>query len=262
MNALIADLKRIPWSILDVYSNHPDEMLYIWNKLVLDVIDTHTPVRKKRVKTPDKPSWLTNEILEVIKHHDQLKKLFDQGKIPRGTYNKARTKVVCMVNKAKLLAIKNELEQNRQNSCLLWKALKKLSPNGKEKSRPIELRASHDQANKFSKHFVSIASSVDDNNQSLNPDLSHIKNLVNVRTPSTSNFEIPLLDVNSLDKLIKSLPTNVATGPNGISASLLKLISPAILESLSKLNCSIQSGICPSALKVAHVVSVHKSGVV
>ena len=167
-----------------------------------------------------------------------------------------------MVNKAKSLAIKNELEENRLNSRLLWKVLKKLSPCGKEKSTPNELRASHDQANKFNKHFVSIASSVVDKNQSLNPDLSHIKNFVNVRKPPTTNFEIPLLDVNSLDKLIKSLPTSVATGPSGISTSLLKLISPAALESLSKvLNCSIQSGICPSALKLAHVMPVHKSGV-
>lgn len=121
--------------------------------------------------------------------------------------------------------------------------------------------ASHEQAYKFNKSFVSIASSVVDNNQSPNPDLSHIENFVNVRKPSTTNFEIPLLDVNSLDKLIKSLPTNVATGPNGIGASSLRLISPAILESFCKvLNCSIQSGICPSALKLARVTPVHKSG--
>lgn len=118
-NTLIADLKTIPWSILDIYSNDPDEMLYIWNKLVLD--DTNAPVKNGRVKTRDKPSWLTNEILEAIKHHNDLKKLCDQGKIPRGTYNK----VVRMVYKAKSLAIKNELEENRQNSRLLWKAFKK-----------------------------------------------------------------------------------------------------------------------------------------
>ena len=81
------------------------------------------------------------------------------------------------------------------------------------------------------------------------------------RKPPTANFEIPLLDVNSLDKLIKSLPTNVATGLDGLSAPLLKLISPAILESLTKvINCSIQSGTCPSALKLARVRLVHKSG--
>ena len=73
-NALVADLNRIPWSILDTYSNDLDEMLNTWIKLVLDVFDTHTPIRKKRVKSPDRPSWLTNEIQEAIKHRDHLKK--------------------------------------------------------------------------------------------------------------------------------------------------------------------------------------------
>ena len=36
-----------------------------------------------------------------------------------------------MVNKAKSAAIENELEGNKQNSRLLWKALKKLSFSGK-----------------------------------------------------------------------------------------------------------------------------------
>ena len=41
-------------------------MLNTWIKLVLDVVNTRAPVKKKRVKSPDKPSWLTNEIKEVI----------------------------------------------------------------------------------------------------------------------------------------------------------------------------------------------------
>ena len=45
-----------------------------------------------------------------------------------------------------------------------------------------------------------------------------------------------------------------------MSAPLLKLISPAILESLTKVvNRSIQSGACPSVLKLAQVTPVHKS---
>ena len=124
-------------------------------------------------------------------------------------------------------------------SCLvlsrfLWKALKKLSPGGNVKSMPNDLMASRDQANQFNKHFVSIASSLVDNNQPATPDISHIKSFVNDRKPSTANFEIPPLDVNSLGKLIKSLPTNVNTGLDGISAPLLKLIFPAILESNAK----------------------------
>ena len=52
------------------------------------------------------------------------KKLLDHGKIPRATFNKARTKVVYMVNKVKSVAIENELEEKKQSSRLLWKALK------------------------------------------------------------------------------------------------------------------------------------------
>ena len=55
-------------------------------------------MRKKRVKSPDKPSWLANEIQEAINHRDHLKKLLDHGKILRATFNEARTKVVHMVN--------------------------------------------------------------------------------------------------------------------------------------------------------------------
>ena len=73
-------------------------------------------MKKKRVKSPDKRSWLTNEIQEAIKHRDHLKKLLDRGKIPRATFNKATTKVVHMLNEAKSVAFENELEGNKQNS--------------------------------------------------------------------------------------------------------------------------------------------------
>ena len=73
-NALIADLNRTPCNILDTYSNDLDEILNTWIKLVLDVVDTHAPMKKKGVKSPDKPCWLMNEIQEAIKHSDHLKK--------------------------------------------------------------------------------------------------------------------------------------------------------------------------------------------
>ena len=71
-------------------------------------------------------------------------------------------------------------------------------------------------------------------NQPATPDLSHIERFVNDRTLSTANREILFLEVSSLGKFIKSLPANVATGLDRISAPLLKLSSPSILESLTK----------------------------
>ena len=52
---------------------------------------THSPMKKKRVKLPDKPSRLTNEIQEANKHRDHLKKLVDHEKISIAAFNKART---------------------------------------------------------------------------------------------------------------------------------------------------------------------------
>ena len=124
-NALIADLNRIPWSILDTCSNDPDEILDTWIKLVLDVVDTHAPMKKNGVKSPDKPSWLMNETGRKRSNIVVTsKKLLDHGKIPRAAFNKARTKVVHVGNKAKSVAIENELEEKKQSSRLLWKALK------------------------------------------------------------------------------------------------------------------------------------------
>ena len=55
------------------------------------------------------------------------------------------------------MAIENDLEGNKQNSCFLWKAFKKRTPSGNVKSMPNDLMASRDQASQFNKHFVSIA---------------------------------------------------------------------------------------------------------
>ena len=124
------------------------------------------------------------------------------------------------MSNAKSVRIENDLEGNKQNSRFLWKAFKKLSSSGNVKSMPNDLMASRDQANQFNKHFTSIASSLVANNQPATPDLSHTESFVNDRKPSTANFEIPPPNVNSLDNRIKSLPTNVATGLDGINAPL------------------------------------------
>ena len=126
-NALIADLNRTPCNILDTYSNDLDEILNTWIKLVLDVVDTHAPMKKKGVKSPDKPSWLMKGIQEAITHRGHLKKTTRSWKNSKSFFfNTTRTKNVHMVNKAKSVAIKNELEENKKSSRLWWKAFTNL----------------------------------------------------------------------------------------------------------------------------------------
>ena len=82
-----------------------------------------------------------------------------------------------------------------------------------------------------------------------------------LKVKKSAHFSIPALSDRAVLELIESLPSNVATGLDGISSHLLKLIAPAIAPSFAKLlNCSIINGICPAQLKLARITPIHKQG--
>ena len=88
----------------------------------------------------------------------------------------------------------------------------------------------------------------------------------NVRIPYLPRFRntnIPIKTVESSEvfKILNTLNTNKATGPDQIGNRILKESSRVLEEPLSKLfNICIRSGIFPSAWKRAHVIPLHNSG--
>ena len=74
-------------------------------------------------------------------------------------------------------------------------------------------------------------------------------------------FVIPYMKLPELQRIIKSLDANKATGLDGISARLIKstahIISPSLLQII---NISISTGQFPDALKLAKLIPIHKSG--
>ena len=131
-----------------------------------------------------------------------------------------------------------------------------LNKDGTSYSTPEEI------SNIFNvEHFVSIADNIIENNVS-DPDLTKLKDYVRLlKAKNSADFSIPALSDRTVLELIESLPSNVATGLDGISSHLLKLIALAIAPSLAKLlNCSIINGICPAQLKLARITPIHKQG--
>ena len=65
--------------------NDPDEALAIWYDASLPVVNKHAPLRRKRVKHPKLPPWLTKDIIQAMALRDKLKgdKLFDLYKQQR-----------------------------------------------------------------------------------------------------------------------------------------------------------------------------------
>ena len=97
-----------------------------------------------------------------------------------------------------------------------------------------------------------------DNTINTEPDLTSLVDFVNRKKAGNSaDFSIPLISEREVLENIKPLPSNVATGLDGISSPLLKLIAPAVAPSLAKvINCSIINSICPAQLKLARVTPI------
>ena len=74
----------------------PNQALTAWYEAFLPVVEKHAPVRKRRVKHPTLPEWLSSEIIKAMKLRDRLKrdKKFED-------YKKQRNKVTSLVRAAK-----------------------------------------------------------------------------------------------------------------------------------------------------------------
>ena len=68
----IYDLKKVPWDLLNI-SDDPNDMVYTWENLFLEVLDIHAPLRKRRVKNKSSP-WLTPSIKKLMNTRDYLKR--------------------------------------------------------------------------------------------------------------------------------------------------------------------------------------------
>ena len=156
------------------------------------------------------------------------------------------------------------------NSKVLWKTLKSIFPTkAKQMSRINSLTKDgtsystpEEISNVFNEHFISIADNIIDNTINTEPDLTSLVDFVNRKKAGNSaDFSIPTISGGKVLEIIKSLPSNVATGLDGISSPLLQLIAPAVAPSLAKvINCSIINSICPAQLKLARVTPIYKQG--
>ena len=64
-DAFLFDLSCAPFC--DVYKvDNPDDALSVWYDIIMPVINVHTPLRKKRVKHPKLPPWLTRGVITAM----------------------------------------------------------------------------------------------------------------------------------------------------------------------------------------------------
>ena len=139
IDALLADLSRVPWNIMEVFNDVHDAS-DTWQLLFDDVINKHCPLKKIRVsKKKSNQKWYNDYI-------DALRNARDRAHVQAIQTNdvehwKLYKKIKNQTNNKILLAKKNfyktSIEDAKCNSKKMWSVLKDLLPKCKVLEYPV-----------------------------------------------------------------------------------------------------------------------------
>lgn len=256
----IKDLRNIPWDTVKIFDD-PNDALDAWNYLFIDVVDQHIPIKKHRVKHKNQPRWLTPEIIDSIKTRDRYKAIGDDDQ-----FKLWRNKVSSLIRKSKRSRYETFLEEN-DNPNSIWKLFKEVgaSKNCNVKSH-LQIKInnvisgnSEEISNAFNSFFVQVAETIKE--PVLPSNHEKLQVFCKNKIPDNVSFSIPFLEVDTVEKFLKSLDTTKATGTDNIGPRLLKIAASEIADSIAFIcNCSIQKSIFPDKWKDAKVSPLHKNG--
>ena len=92
-----------------------------WNARFLSVLNKHAPIKEKRIKRANKPTWLTKEITAAQKNRDYYHEKQDWENF-KLWHNKTKN----LIRTAKTAFFENAINENRDNS-FLWKHVKDIT---------------------------------------------------------------------------------------------------------------------------------------
>lgn len=253
--AFLRDLSFAPFTNVCNYLD-PIHALTAWYEAFLPVVDKHAPLRKKRVKHPRLPQWLSTDIIKAMKIRDKLKKekKFDD-------YKRQRNKVTSLVRAAKKAYFTKLISDNKDTSSL-WRAMNEITHKNRNKALTEAIHCSPDS---FNDHFLSLTKSIlinhtDDNDASEYKISASLRQFCEVRMRVTDSFTVPLIAVHEVGAHILKLKNKKSMGPDNINSKLMKLSLPYIVESLTYIyNLCIQQNTFPPALKSAKVIPLPKT---
>ena len=164
-----------------------------------DVLNSHAPLKKKRVKRLHQPEWFTDEFSDAIKKRNNLhqRAISINTTICWRDFRSARNRVVHLIRDAKRTFYSNSINANLDNPKNLWKIIRNIAPStssnlpnnltidGKTFADPKDI------ANLFNHHFGNITDSVKLNNSPSNPNWDYLANFVSSKLSPNTTFTIP-----------------------------------------------------------------------
>lgn len=230
---------------------NPNKALDIWYNIFISVLDNHAPIRTRRVKQADMPPWITPELIKATEIKKQLK--VNKKSME---FKKQRNLVKKLVRKAKKSYF-DSVVVNNHDMRTIWKALKTITSNGNHPSSDLPENIDADSLNN---HFVSVSDSLIKESKGNEYECpSKLIEFCNSRNSEQQPLCMPLLAVHEVGQFISSMKNKKSSGFDGISAKILKLALPYIVDSLTYIyNLCIEQSVFPDQLKHAKVIALPK----
>ena len=245
------ELYSAPWDSVFA-DNNIDNIWERWKHLFFKAVRNNIP--SKRIKPRKNVPWITSHIRRLF---HKRKRLWKRAKASNNqndwnNYRRIRNQTKSELNKSYWLHVSSLIES--KNPKRFWSFIKSKT---KYQSVPPTVQLNDE-----------VASTAADKAQLFNNFFLSIFNESDTAPPSTE-AHTPLEDVigdlicqePDVTKILLSLNTNKACGPDGVTARLLREASSSIVPSLTRLfNSSLALGKLPCEWKNANVSPIFKKG--
>ena len=242
------------------FSDGPNDALSHFYDIFFGVLNEHSKVKTKRVKSQFKPAWLTPEINESRHQRDHFHKLKDEE-----NYRLWRNKVTNLIQSAKEQYYQKALDENESVSDI-WRYIKEITPK-QNHSVPNLLLDNKGQTvtdvsdivDTFNTYFSTVSANYEHKTSDYTKSIDTLLDFTKSKLNECDIFRVDSIDENQVFKLLRALNPNKSCGTDHLGPRLLKLSAGFVCKPIAWIiNKSIETGIFPNELKLAKVTPIHK----
>ena len=175
INSFKKDLEGVPWHLIENEDNI-DDAVCTWNKLFLDIADSHAPVKRRRVRGVSLP-WMNTKINEVMRDRDyhHRKAIRSNSSFHWAQYRRLRNLANREIKSAKSNYYCEVIKEAKGDSSKIWKAVNEASCRNNKSSTPqsiivdeVHHKTPRSIASVLNSHFATIGNILADKIPSVN----------------------------------------------------------------------------------------------
>lgn len=244
-------LEAVQWNLI-LNCNSIDEKLLFFNENLLNVINTHAPIRTAKFSKPPSP-WLTDTIKLMQRLRDNALVRFKRSKnIHHWNYYKSlRNLTTNAIRREKRAYL--EYRTRISNKRTLWKDLKDLNVYNKSQIPTIPLNLQ--DANKINNYFIESVNAI-----TTAPDQNLIDFYSNNReNNSDAVFSFTTISEEVVVKIIKTINSK-SVGVDDIGIELINLSCPFLVPYITHVvNFCLEHNVFPKCWKTARILPLPKT---